>query len=159
MTVIAFRRRRDTAAGGPDNDGAPVTGTFRSPRGVTGVMTGSLRLQRLVLVPRGTFVTGVFTGELREPDGTLVGRESRRATVEADLIRDDGGLHPLVRPFQLDLMGISVRVHAFAIEPAHAFPVAQGRGSRARTARVRGAHGDQGDLGGDGGHGDHGGRR
>lgn len=124
MTVIAFRPRLSAEARAADSDGTPVTGTFRSPRGNAGVMTGHLRLQRLVLVPRGAFVTGVLTGELREPDGTVVGRDSRRTTAPADLVRDDLGLHPVVRPLELDLMGIAVRVEPFAIEPGAVFPSA-----------------------------------
>ena len=121
MTVIAFRPRRTSTTSVPGG-GTPFTGTFRSPRGGTGLMTGHLRLQRLVLAPRGAFVTGVFTGELREPDGALIGRGSTRATAPADLVRDDAGLRPVVRPLQLDLMGIAVRVDAFGIEPDQAFP-------------------------------------
>jgi hypothetical protein len=99
-------------------------------------MTGSLRLQRLVIVPRGAFVTGVFTGELREPDGTLVGVDSRRATVPADLVPHQTGLRPVVRPLQLDLMGITVDVQGFVIEPALAFPRGDGRiGRRTRSPR------------------------
>lgn len=131
MTVLAFRPRRNPEPPASDGDGIPLTGTFRSPRGHEGVMTGHLRLHRLVLAPRGAFVTGVFTGELREPDGTVVGRESRRTTVPADLVRDDLGLHPVVRPLELDLMGLAVHVHSFAIEPGAVFP------SR-RAGRLRG---------------------
>ncbi|HEX5522184.1 MAG TPA: hypothetical protein VFX53_01950, partial [Pedococcus sp.] len=90
-------------------------------------MSGHLRLQRLVIAPRGAFITGVFTGELREPDGTLIGVDSRRATVPADLERDESGLRPVVRPLQLDLMGITIDVAPFAIEPALAFPSDDGR--------------------------------
>jgi len=104
-------------------------------------MTGSLRLQRLVIVPRGAFVTGVFTGELREPDGTLVGVDSRRASAPADLVSFDGGLRPVVRPLQLDLMGIAIDVHSFAIEPWLAFPRGDSRTGRttrrARSGRSR----------------------
>lgn len=100
-------------------------------------MTGSLRLQRLVIVPRGAFITGVFTGELREPDGTLVGVDSRRATAPVDLVRDDSGLRPVVRPLQLDLMGITVHVERFTIEPSLAFPRGESStGGRARTTRT-----------------------
>ena len=120
MTVLAFRPRR--SPGAPASCGIPLHGTFRSPRGGEGVMTGHLRLQRLVLAPRGAFVTGVFTGELREPGGTLIGWESKRSTVPADLVRDDSGLHPVVRPLELDLMGLTVQVRSFAIEPDQAFP-------------------------------------
>jgi hypothetical protein len=122
MTVIAFRPRHDSDGPAPGDGENVVTGTFRSPRGLTGIMTGTLRLHRVVLAPRGVFVTGVFTGELREPDGTLVGRDSTRATVPADLTRDEHGLHPVVRALQLELMGIGVHVEPFAIEAAHAFP-------------------------------------
>ena len=124
-------------------DGIPLTGTFRSPRGNEGVMTGHLRLQRLVLAPRGAFVTGVFTGELREPDGTVVGRESRRATAPADLVRDELGLHPVVRPLELDLMGFAVLVHSFAIEPGQVFPAPRRRAGRSAPATHGGARGGE----------------
>jgi hypothetical protein len=135
MSVIAFRPRpvsgsRAAAPSSPGGEGTVVSGTFRSPRGRSGSMTGHLRLQRLVIVPRGAFVTGVFTGELREPDGALVGVDSRRATAPADLVRDESGLRPVVRPLQLDLMGITVDIHPFAIEPALAFPRGRSRSGR-----------------------------
>ena len=131
MTVIAFRSR--PGRGGPrpsSGDGTPLSGTFRSPRGQLGVMTGHLRLHRLVLVPRGTFVDGVFTGELREPDGTLVGLDSRRATAAADLVRGPPGLQAVVRPLQLDHMGMAVQVHSFVIETELALPLADRRTRR-----------------------------
>ncbi len=136
MTVIAFRPR--PSRGGvrtPDGDSTAITGTFRSPRGRPGCMTGHLRLRRLVIAPRGAFVTGVFTGELREPDGTLIGVDSRRATAPADLVRDDRGMRPVVRPLQLDLMGITIEVDPFAIEPSLAFPRGKAHPGR-RTRRA-----------------------
>lgn len=142
MTVIAFRPR--PSRGGlrtPDGDSTAITGTFRSPRGRAGSMIGHLRLQRLVIAPRGAFVTGVFTGELREPDGTLIGVDSRRATAPADLVRDDGGMRPVVRPLRLDLMGIAIDIDPFAIEPSLAFPRGETHpGRRTRRARSGGAH-------------------
>jgi hypothetical protein len=74
-------------------------------------------VHRLVILPRGTFVTGVFTGELRDHDGSLVGVDTRRATIEADLVRQGEGCLPVLRPFQLDLMGITVDVAATTIDP------------------------------------------
>jgi hypothetical protein len=136
MTVIAFRPRPHRGAPRiPDGDCTPITGTFRSPRGRAGSLTGHLRLQRLVIAPRGAFVTGVFTGELREADGTLIGVDSRRATTPADLVRDDDGMRPVVRSLQLDLMGIAIEVEPFAIEPSLAFPRGESRPGR-RTGRV-----------------------
>ena len=124
MTVIAFRPRPPAGDATPAEVQTAFTGTFRSPRGRLGSMTGQLRLQKLVLTPRGAFVTGVFTGELHEPDGSLVGVDSRRCTVTADLQRCDGGLRAVVRPMQLDLMGITVDVDAFAVASEVALPPA-----------------------------------
>ncbi|KQU68892.1 hypothetical protein ASC58_09495 [Phycicoccus sp. Root101] len=93
-----------------------------------GAMVGSLRLTRLVIAPRGAFVSGIFTGELREPDGTLIGVDTRRATVPADLVRDEQGLRPVVRGLKLDLMGMTIDVDAFVIDPCLAFP--RGHGPR-----------------------------
>ena len=97
-------------------------------------MVGALRVHRLVVVPRGTFVTGVFTGELRDDDGSLVGVDTRRATIAADLVREGHGYLPVLRPFQLDLMGITVDVDATTIDPVLAPP------TRTRAVRRRGGH-------------------
>ena len=122
MNVIAFRPRSTRGLPSTPMEQPVVSGTFRSPRGRAGRMTGSVRLQRLVLVPRGAFVTGVFTGALHDDDGSLIGVESRRATVPADLVQNERGFRPWVRPFSLDLMGITVDVAGFAVDPALAFP-------------------------------------
>lgn len=125
MTVIAFRPRPSAVDQSPSDDEAtPFSGAFRSPRGRAGTMRGHLRLQRLVIIPRGVFVTGVFTGEMSEPDGTVIGVDSRRCTVAADLRRDERGLRAVVRPMRLDLMGIVVDVLPFAVEPSLPFPPA-----------------------------------
>ena len=117
MTVIAFRPRPRTAAQSAADTPVPLAGTFWSPRGRLGHMVGALRVHRLVVVPRGTFVSGVFTGELRDGDGSLVGVDTRRATIAADLVREGAGYLPVLRPFQLDLMGITVDVEATKINP------------------------------------------
>lgn len=142
MTVIAFRPRRTVAEQNPPQAQAnPFVGVFRSPRGRVGTLTGHLRLQRLVIVPRGVFVTGVFTGELREQDGTLIGVDSRRCTVRADLQRDDTGLAAVIRPTRLDLMGIAVDVVPFALTPSLPFP-----STPTRLDRLSGARGIDGPL-------------
>lgn len=117
MTVIAFRPRPQDSGERTAEAPVPLTGTFRSPRGRVGHMAGSLRVHRLVIVPRGTFVSGVFTGELRDADGSLVGADTRRATIAADLVRHGDGYLPVLRPFQLDLMGIPVDVDETTIDP------------------------------------------
>ena len=122
MSVIAFRPRAAKGPHPPTVEHPAVTGTFRSPRGRSGVMTGFLRVQRLVLTPRGAFLTGVFTGELRYADARLIGVYSRRVTQREGLVRDAEGYTPVVRPLHLDLMGISVEVDAVRIDPGLAFP-------------------------------------
>ena len=133
MTVIAFRPRSRVGAQMATDTPVPLTGTFRSPRGRLGRMVGALRVHRLVIVPRGTFVTGVFTGELRDDDGSLVGVDTRRATIAADLVREGHGYRPVLRPFQLDLMGITVDVDATTIDPALAPSPNRGRRPGLRT--------------------------
>ena len=136
MTVPAIRPRPNLGELRPsDGEGTAIKGAFRSPRGRAGTMSGHLRLLRLVILPNDAFITGVFTGELREPDGTLIGVDSRRATVPADLEREESVLRPVVRPLQLDLMGITIDVQPVAIEPAFAFPRAESRTGR-RTRRA-----------------------
>jgi hypothetical protein len=131
MTVIAFRPRARSVSERPAGVPVPVAGRFRSPSGRTGRMEGFLRVHRLVILPRGTFVGGVFTGELRDVDGSLVGVDSRRATVAADLVRGRGGFAPVVRPFQLDLMGLTVEVDGIRIDPM----LALGARARGRSGR------------------------
>ena len=140
MTVIAFRPRQRAASERAVDAPVPLVGTFRSPRGRLGHMVGALRVHRLVIVPRGTFVTGVFTGELRDHDGSLVGVDTRRATIAADLVRQGQGYLPVLRPFQLDLMGIMVDVDATTVDPALApTPNPSRRHRRQRT--LPGPHG------------------
>ena len=88
MTVIAFRARAGLDATSTLHH-PRVRGTFRSPRGRAGRMTGTVRVQRLVPVPGGALVTGYFIGELRDDDGSLIAVGSRRGTAPADLIRDE----------------------------------------------------------------------
>ena len=117
MTVIAFRPRPRAVTPGASDTPVALTGTFRSPRGRTGRMWGSLRVHRLVVVPSGTFVTGVFTGELRDDDGSVIGADTHRATIPADVVERSDGRMTVLRPFQLDLMGIPVDVDATTIAP------------------------------------------
>ena len=120
MTVIAFRPRPSASAGRAVDEPVPLVGTFRSPRGRVGHMDGSLRVRRLVIVPCGTFVSGVVTGELREHDGSLVGLDTRRVTLAADLVRRADGDVPVLRSFEVDLMGLTVVVPTTSLSPRHA---------------------------------------
>lgn len=115
MTVIAFRPR-PLGRGEHRSSHTSVTGTFQSPRGRSGRMSGILRVRRLVVLPSGTDVVGVFTAELREADGSLIGVDSRRATVAADVVPGGPGRRLVVPPLELELMGMTVRVQGFTIE-------------------------------------------
>ena len=120
MTVIAVRPRSRAARPGAPDAPVALTGTFRSPRGRTGRMRGSLRVHRLVVVPSGTFVTGVFTGQLRDDDDSLIGADTQRTTIAADVVESADGRLTVLRPFQLDLMGIPVDVDATTLGPVAA---------------------------------------
>lgn len=134
MTVIEFRPR-PRAAPDPDAGGhVPVAGRFRSPRGRMGRLDGSLRVQRLVVVREEAYVTGVVTGELRDSDGSLVGLDSRRVTAAADLVREHEHDVPVVRPFELDLMGLTVQLDSVRIG---ALPATGRSSGEARSARRR----------------------
>lgn len=123
MTVIAFRPRpRSTSSGHRADAPVPVTGRFRSPRGRTGRLEGTLRLRRLVIVPRGAFVTGVVTGELLDADGSLVGVDSRRVTLPVDLVRQGDRFVPVVRASRLDLIGLAVDLDPAVLDVPLALP-------------------------------------
>lgn len=147
MTVIAFRPRwwhgvgTDHGAGGGASSQPCVTGTFRSPRGRSGLMKGILRVRALDLGAGAASLDGVFTAELRERDGSLIGVDSRRMTVPADLEPHASGRRLLVGPLDLDLMGITVRVQRFAIDPS-ALP-GPGRGLSSPTGRGPSEEGEQ----------------
>ena len=126
MTVIAFPPR---SAGSHVTDAGrhhAVTGTFRSPRGRSGEMHGILRVTELRQGPSGVRLTGVFTAELREADGTLIGLDSRRATLATELVRQERGSEVVIGPLDLDLMGLTVHVERFTISASKPFPPAEG---------------------------------
>lgn len=113
---------KDTAiepGSGPVEPGTatPLTGTFRSPRGRRGDMKGAVRVLDLEIGPREITVTGAFTGALHEEDGSLIGVDSCRATFPADIVRRGHGYVPVLRPFHLDLMGLSVQVGPVDLAP------------------------------------------
>jgi hypothetical protein len=128
MTTVSLRSpsppRLHVVHGGADGaDHAThptLHGTFRSPQGRSGRLTGSLRLERLLITPHGAFVCGVVTGHLLSPVGDVVAAASRRVTAAADLVHDGGRTTAHVRPFDLDMIGIPVRVAAFSLEPTSA---------------------------------------
>ena len=69
----------------PLNRAARIRGTFRSPSGGIGMMTGWLRLGRFHVVSDRLWAAGVFTAELLDSEGDTIGIASRRRTVPAEL--------------------------------------------------------------------------
>ena len=117
-TTPAPERRTDT-----DTPARPslthataVRGTFRSPKGKVGAMSGWLRLDRFVLVADELQAAGVFTGELIDADGTLVGIGSCRKTVPAEISRSAGGIVATIGPVDVDLLGLAVTISPFSVE-------------------------------------------
>lgn len=100
-----------------------IDGTFRSPEGRCGRLTGSLRMERLLITPHGTFVCGVVTGHLRTPDGAVVAVASTPVTAAADLVHEDGRTAAHVHAFDIEMIGIPVRVTGFVLEPTLAVAV------------------------------------
>lgn len=121
-----------------------VRGTFRSPKGKVGAMSGWLRLDRFVLVADELQAAGVFTGELIDADGTLIGVGSCRKTVPAEISRSAGGIVASIGPVDVDLLGLIVHISPFSVEArlpvraheqgASVSPLRRPRGTRARRA-------------------------
>ncbi len=129
MPVIPFpQRHRDgePAPGRPRNRGARIHGTFRSPNGGLGTMTGWLRLERVHVVSDRLCAAGVFTGELLDSDGTSIGVGSRRRTVPAEIALSLHGMAVVIGPVDVDLLGLTVNIPAFTMDtgvvgrPVHA---------------------------------------
>jgi hypothetical protein len=132
MTVIPLRRRgpnlvhsTGSADSRPDGEprvpapgiSIPLLGSFRSPSGRTGTMTGSVRLESAgTSADNHLWVQGVFTGELVDADGSHIGVTSRRKVVPARIARDLQGAPTVVGPLQVDLLGLTVSVQAFVVE-------------------------------------------
>ncbi len=113
---------------------AAVRGTFQSPKGKVGTMTGCLRLDRFVMAAEGLHAAGVFTGELIDADGTLIGVGSCRKAVPAAISRSESGIIAAIGPVDVDLLGLVVTISPFSVEAR--VPV-RGRAQRATVIPLR----------------------
>jgi len=119
MPVIPFpqrRRHREPAPLLPLNRESRIHGTFPSPSGRVGTMTGCLRLDRFVVVSDRLFAAGVFAGELLDADGTTIGWGGRYQTAPAEIVRGLRGVTAVIGPVDVDLLGLTVSVPAFTID-------------------------------------------
>lgn len=116
-TPVPERRTDPGLPAGPSRaHGAPVRGTFRSPKGKAGTMTGWLRLDRFVLVADELHAAGVFAGELVDADGTFIGMGSCRKAVPAAITRSDRGITATIGPVDVALLGLIVTISPFTVE-------------------------------------------
>jgi hypothetical protein len=129
MPPLPAPRRRQhlwTATGSPTYTQAPIMGSFRSPSGRVGSMTGWMRLGRFVTTSGGLRVSGVFAGELVDADGSLVGWGSRRAVAPAEVVRAEIASVGIVQSegseacvevgsVDVDLLGFCVHVEPFSL--------------------------------------------
>ena len=119
MPVIPFpqrRRHREPAPLLPPNRESRIHGSFPSPSGSVGTMTGFLRLDRFVVVSDRLCAAGVFAGQLLDADGTTIGWGSRRKTAPARIVRGPRGVTAVIGPVDVDLLGMTVSVPAFTID-------------------------------------------
>jgi hypothetical protein len=117
MTVLPFPGRLVTSASGA---GTPVSraalaGTFAAPSGGRGSFTGTYRLERLLTQFEQLAAVGVFTGELREADGTHIGICSRRLTCAAVVGADAVVPRVQIGPVDVNLLGFMVTVAEFSV--------------------------------------------
>ncbi len=141
MSVIALHRPAHHRLPGPLVPGkgtARIQGSFRSPRGGAGTMTGWLRLGGFVMVSGRLCIAGVFTGELVDADGTTIGIASRRRTAPVGITRIPEGLTTIVGPVDVDLLGLTVTVPAFTMDTHVRAPAVAARANGRR--RVAPSH-------------------
>jgi len=125
MPVIPFPQRHrygESAPVPPPNRESRIRGTFPSPTGRVGTMTGCLRLDRFVMVSDRLCASGVFAGELLDADGTSIGWGSRRKACPAEIVRGPREVTAVIGPVDVDLMGLTVSVPAFTIHGARMRP-------------------------------------
>lgn len=81
-------------------------------------MTGCLRLNGLLVISDRLFATSVITGELLDADGAHIGLGSRRTTAPVEIAPTAHGIATTIGPVHIDLLGLTVNIPAFSIDPA-----------------------------------------
>lgn len=119
MTVIAFPQRHKNREPAPArllNRKAAIHGTFPSPSGGLGTMTGWMRLARLHMVSDQLCAAGVFSGELLDSKGDTIGVASRRRTVSAEIAQSLNDHAAVIGPVDVDFLGLTVSITAFTLD-------------------------------------------
>ena len=105
---------------------APLEGTFTSPTGRTGTMSGRMRFSRFAVIAGGLHAVGVCTGDLRDADGARIGMASRGVAAPAQLRDGPEGTIAEIGPFEVDLLGLAVEVRGFTVAVRTLLAVATG---------------------------------
>lgn len=94
---------------------AEISGTFTSPTGRVGTMTGQARVRQIRVDEEHVRATVVFTGRLSDADGSAIGTGSRRATAPAATAEGPHGRAAVIGPVEVDLLGLAVSVRPFVV--------------------------------------------
>ena len=119
MSVIPLTAARPLRrAGGAARPASParLTGSFRSPSGRTGCFLGAFRVEHCGSGAGPPAVAGVVTGELTDADGSRIGVGARRLTASSTPVSGTGAHRVRIGPLDVDLLGLLVRVEAFALD-------------------------------------------
>lgn len=94
---------------------ADISGTFTSPTGRVGRMTGHARVRDIHLEHGHLHAAVVFIGQLCDADGSAIGTGSRRATAPAATAEGSRGRAAVIGPTDVDLLGLAVSVRPFVV--------------------------------------------
>lgn len=94
---------------------AQISGTFTSPTGRVGRMTGQARVRQIRVDEEKVHAYVVFTGQLCDADGSAIGTGSRRATAPAATAEGPHGRAAVIGPVEVDLLGLAVSVRPFVV--------------------------------------------
>jgi hypothetical protein len=92
-----------------------ISGTFTSPTGRVGTMTGQARVRQIRVDEEHVRATVVFTGRLCDADGSAIGTGSRRATAPAATAEGPHGRAAVIGPVEVDLLGLAVSIRPFVV--------------------------------------------
>jgi hypothetical protein len=116
------RRTRPVATPRP----VAVAGSFSAPSGSAGTFRGSYRLERLVSEHGQTAAAGVFTGELVDADGSVVGTGSRRHTAAVLVEARRASLVAQLGPVEVNVIGFPVQMRALEVPLPRDLPASPG---------------------------------
>ena len=127
MTVLPFTTRTPDASAERWRQArlagtAAVSGSFATPDCGRGTFVGTYRLERFVSQFGMLAAAGVFSGDLLDSKGTLIGTASRRQTAAATVSADVTTMTAALGPIEVNLLGFMVMVDAFDVDVHRTLP-------------------------------------